>query len=96
MPFAWDGTREVNKETELDKKGKRVLGVAAVNAGEREVGGSRSTASVRTELPKSFCSPGQWAGHTHATHLFVHAITFQGQWLFWIDQIEQNKGEKKW
>lgn len=89
-PFAWEGTREVNKETELDKKGKRVLGVAAVNAGEREVGGSRSTACVHTKLLKSFYPPRQGgcngAGHTHATHLIVHAITFQGNWLFWIEQ----------
>lgn len=59
LSFAWDGTREVNRETELDKKRKRVLGVAAVNAGEREVGGSRSTACVHTKLSKSFCSPRQ-------------------------------------
>lgn len=44
-PFAWDRAREVNKEAEPDKKGKRVLEAAVVNTGERD-GGAAETQAV--------------------------------------------------
>lgn len=41
-PFAWDRASEVNKETEPDKKEKRVLGAAVVNTGERGRGAAET------------------------------------------------------
>lgn len=69
LPFAWNGTREVNKETEQDKKGKRVLGVAAANVGEREVGGSRSTACVHINCQNLSILLGKEAAMGQGTHM---------------------------
>lgn len=43
-PFARDRAREVNKEAEPDKKGKRVLGAAVVDTGE--MGGAEEAQPV--------------------------------------------------